>query len=617
MDAVSARFPRGLPRVETRGYPLLSQSGRSASRGGRWRPSPGRMGAGGRGVGGEGSSSAAGLLFLVLSIPVQAQIQFTDVTAAAGVSGDQYRSPTGHSLGVNWIDFDNDGWPDLFAVGGAADRPPHLFHNQGDGTFVRADALLPALPAVEMSGSRFADVDGDGDDDIFIYTDNPDFHTNSDNLPDGPANILLRNRWIENGGKLLEGEPLFEDVTAACGLEDLAPEPFGELPAYRSKTAGFVDYDRDGCIDLYVGHLVMNSGGSEVNKDRLYRNPCDGKGGLPLFEDVTAASGVNDGSDPITFRGALAFGAFHLDGDLWPDLYVVNAAGSDPQPYINDLIYRNDGDGTFTEVTGRMTGIGDDSQAGMGIDVADVDLDGDWDVYLSDLLDTTRDEEPLGNVFYLNNGDGTFADNSAPASGIEGHNSWGVNFFDVDLDGREDLYVSTISSAMTELLYVNNGGDPVTFTNVALAAGLVTGNSRGSAVADYDRDGDLDLAVVDQAGPLWLYRNDSVVSGHWLELKLKGTVSNRDAIGAVVEATAGGVLRMRQIKGGSSAHSQDDLVVHFGLGDATIVDEIRVRWPSGLETTLENVAADQFLTVVEAGIFGDDFEFGDFSGWTP
>jgi hypothetical protein len=552
----------------------------------------------------------------LLALPAGAEIVLTDVTADVGIHGNQYRSDTGHSLGMNWIDYDRDGWPDLFAVAGGPGLPTgtlHLFHNLRDGTFDRADDLLPVLPEVEMSGSRFADYDRDGDPDIFIYTDNPDFHTTEANLPDGPPNLLLRNLWVENGRQLVEGEPLFEEVAAEAGLEDLVDPPFGDLPAYRSKTAGFVDYDRDGCIDLFVGHLVMNSGGSAVNKDRLYRNLCDG-----TFEDVTAASGVNPGTDPDSYRGALAFIAAHLDSDLWPELYVINAAGADPQPYINDLLYRNlggvEGAAAFAEVTGTMAGIGDDAQAGMGADVADVDHDGDWDLYISDLLNTTRDELPLGNVLYLGNGDGTLADNSAPAAGVVGHNSWGVNFFDVDHDTFEDLFVATTSAANTEILYRNDGDG--TFTNVADSAGIVTGNSRGSAVADYDRDGDLDLAVINQGGPLQLFRNDTTDLGSWLQLELVGTESNPDAIGTVVEVTIGGVVLRRQIEGGSSAHSQDSPTVHFGLGDATVATEVRIRWPSGAETVLVDQPVNRFVKVIEGALFVDGFESGELTGWS-
>lgn len=557
------------------------------------------------------------ILVALGGVPLAAEIQFTDVSFASGVSGPEFFSSTHHSHGVNWIDFDVDGWPDLFLVGGDPGYGPYLFRNDGDGTFTRVDDLLPTLPGVEMSGSIFADYDRDGDPDLFVYTDNGDWETMAlDNPPDGPPNILLRNLWVENGGTTVADQPLFEDVTAAAGLLDLADPSWGDLPAYRSKTAAWLDYDRDGCIDLFVGHLVINAGGTPPNRDRFYRNRCDG-----TFEDVTAASGINPGTDSTLDRGALAAIGFHLNDDLWPDLYVVNVSSVDTF-YHRDLIYENQGPGpdgtvTFQEVSGRMAGVCDDSQAGMGVDVADLDLDGDWDLYISDLRDTTVDATPLGNVLYMNDGAGNFVDNSAPSAGLVGEGSWGVNFFDADHDGWEDLYVSTIFPG-TELFFRHDGVDgqgQVRFTNIAEDLGLSTGSSRGSAVADYDRDGDLDFAVVNDLGNLQLYRNDTTDPGHWLGLELRAERSNLDAIGTLVEVTTGAVVRRRQVKGGSSAHSQDSLTVHVGLGGATTVDRVRVRWPSGLETLLEDVAVDQYLDVFETRLFHDGFESGDLSGW--
>lgn len=546
-----------------------------------------------------------------------AQIRFTDVSTEAGVTGDNYNSSTYHSLGVNWIDFNLDGFPDLFAVGGGLDRAPHLFRNRGDGTFARADVLLPVLPNVEMSGSRFADYDRDGDPDIFIYTDNPDWCTRCRNTPeDGPPNILLKNLWQENGGTTIAGESLFVDVAQAAGLDDLASPALGPLSGHRAKTAAWLDYDRDGCIDLFVGHLVMNHHGEPGNRDRLFRNRCDG-----TFEDVTTAAGLDLGAD--MYRPALACGGFHLDEDLWPDLYVANVAALEQLPDHDDFAFKNLGPGPdgivrFRNILPSSPGVGDDTQAAMGIDVADIDLDGDWDLYLSDLKDTYLDALPFGNTLYLNNGFG-FDDNSAPASGIAGLSSWGVNFFDVDHDGWEDLYVGTLSAHLDEILYHHRGldsdGRPV-FANIAADAGLETFGVRGSAVADYDRDGDLDLAVVNHDGPLQLFRNDTISSGHWLVVELVATLSNPDAIGTVIEVKTGTVVRKRQVKGGSSAHSQDGMAVHFGLGEASIVDQVRVRWPSGLETTWANQEADRYLKIHEPWIFGDGFESGTTSSWS-
>ena len=538
-----------------------------------------------------------------------AQIQFTDVRVSSGLGNEFYDSSTAHSLGINWLDVDNDGWVDLFAVAGSAGRPPHLFRNLGNGQFEQVDHLLPELPAVEMSGSRYADFDRDGDVDIFIYTDNGDFHTNGPNLPDGPANLLLVNQLAELGGQLPTEGPLFVEGAEAAGLRDEADPPFGDQPCYRSKTAGWVDFDRDGCIDLYVGHLVMNGGGQAANRDTLYRNRCDG-----TFDDVTTAAELADGSDPSDLRGSLAFLAAHLDDDLWPDLYVVHAAGTDNQPFINDFLYRNQDGDFFVEVLDAMDGPGDDTQAGMGIDVADIDLDGRWDVYISDLINTTRDELPRGNALYLGQGGGVFSDNVAPDHGVTGHNSWGVSFFDMDHDGDVDLHVATTSNAPEELLYVNDGAG--LFTNLGPAIGMTTGNSRGSAVADYDRDGDLDLAVVNQFGFLQLFRNDTTGPGHWLQIDLVARTSNLDAIGAVVKVLTGERTLLRQITGGTSAHSQHDPVVHVGLADALWADVVEVHWPAGGVSKLTSIGADQRVAVEEGTVFVNGFESGGTDGWS-
>ena len=541
-------------------------------------------------------------------------VQFTDVSVAAGVANDVCNSSTAHSLGINWVDLDRDGWLDLFIVTGGPNRWPNVYRNLGDGTFELRNEWLPTIPGVEMSGSRFADVDNDGDADLFVYTDHPDLVTNGDNAPDGPPNFFFRNQLAELGFEAPDDAPMFLEQAALAGVDDLADPPWGELPAYRAKTAGFVDYDRDGWVDLYVGHLVMNHGGEPSNRDRLYRNRGDG-----TFEDVTEAVGLPGPDAPAErFRGTLAFLAAHLDDDLWPDLYVVHAGGRDPQPFINDFIYRNlgptEGGVVFEEITDQLPGIGDDAEAGMGIDVADVDLDGDWDLYLSDLLNTNQDALPRGNVLYLGQGDGSFADNSAPAAGVVGHNSWGVNFFDVDLDGDEDLYVATTQSAGTELLYLNDGTGH--FTNVADSAGLVTFNTRGSATADFDHDGDLDLAVVNQAGRVQLFRNDTTTAGHWIQLELVGSASNRDGIGTLIVAETESATLRRQVTGGSSAHSQDTLRVHFGLGESTEISRLRVFWPSGQVDTFDELAVDRFYRLTEGLFFGDGFESGDLSAWS-
>ncbi len=523
-----------------------------------------------------------------------ADVQFTDVTEAAGLANEVYTTDTFHGLGVDWIDYDSDGWPDLFAVNGFG-NPAHLYHNnQGNGTFTNVDELLPVLPDVEMAGAVFADYDNDGDMDIYVQATNELLTLFGDNIGDGPPNMLLQNQWVENGGGVLPGQPLFMDVAAAAGVDGVLNEPLGDYPASASFTGGWLDYDRDGWIDLYVGAGVWQSGGQVSNVDTLYHNNGDG-----TFTDVTAASNVNPGTDPELYRPALAFLGADLNHDNWPDMYVVNM--HDPSPFHHDFIFLNNRDGTFTEITSAMPGIGDDSGAGMGIAIADIDLDGDWDIYLTDRFNSTVDALPLGNPLYLGNPDGTWQDNSAPEAGVDdGATSWGVNFLDVDHDGYEDLFVAT-GLSQHQQLYINNRDGTFTLLAPEDAGIELAANARGSAFADYDRDGDLDLIVITKPSfsGLHLFRNDTTDAGHWLELSLVAVQSNRAAIGALVEVQAGGLNMMRQILGGSSAHSQDELLAHFGVAEATMVDEVRITWPSGVQTVLNDVVSDQRLTIEE------------------
>lgn len=519
--------------------------------------------------------------------------RFTDVSVESGVSGDVYHSRSAHSLGVNWIDVDRDGRPDLFAVGGDPEFPPKLFRNLGGGRFEAAHHLIPELPAYEMSGSIFADYDNDGDSDIYLYTDRQEWYLSGSNAPDGPPNLLLKNLLMESGGRIPAGRPLFVEAAAAAGVDDRAAQPFGELPAYRTKAAAWLDYDRDGCVDLYVAHAVMNRAGLEALRDRLYRNRCDGS-----FEPAAVAATAP--------RSGFAVLGAHLDHDLWPDLYVANVSFDLAWPHHWDQIYRNR-NGVLVELPPEAApGVGDDAQAAMGMDVADVNLDGRWDLYISDLLDGTPHERPpWGNALYLGAEKALFGDNAAAAAGVAGDDSWGVNFFDADHDGWEDLYVATMMGAASELLYANDRDG--TFTNVAAGAGILTGDSRGSAVADYDGDGDLDIAVVNQhvcgntrpACSLQLLRNDTPAAGRWLKLRLTGTRSNRDAIGAVVRVRAGGLTMMRQVKGGSGGHSQSALTVHFGLGPARAADVVEIDWPSGLRTRWRRQEANRLIPVIE------------------
>ncbi|MCP4871340.1 MAG: CRTAC1 family protein [Proteobacteria bacterium] len=517
------------------------------------------------------------------------EIALVEVGKDAGLSGETYSGSTLHNLGVAWIDFDRDGWPDVFAVNGH-NRDAHLYRNLGDGSFERVDGLLPELAQHEQAGAVFADYDNDGDEDLYVQVTNEQFDLFTANEVDGPPNLLLRNRFVE------DGEVSFEEVAAHAGVADEPAEPLANsYSGRRGMTGGWFDYDRDGCVDLFVGNMALQAAGHPGNRSSLYRNLCDG-----TFEDVTITARINSSveGDPLLNRPALAWLGADLNDDQWPDMYVVNV--HEPTPWHEDFLFRNTTQSNFAEEIdrdGSMPGIGDDSGGGMGIDTADIDLDGDWDLYISDIYRTEFDAQPLGNVLYLNQGDGRFDDNTAPESGVEGSFSWGVSFFDLDRDGYEDLFVA-VQGGVNHLFH--NQGDG-TFVDIAAAAGLRGANSsRGSATADYDRDGDVDLLFVNNGGSLKLYRNDSANTRAWLSVKLSATTSNGSAIGTLIRATTDdGVMRMRQVKGGSSAHSQDELVMHFGLGEIERIETLEILWPSGIVDVMTEVERDQLVEVVE------------------
>jgi hypothetical protein len=526
-------------------------------------------------------------LALLLSAPAGATDPvFTEFSSGSGLNSETYDSVSHHVHGLCWIDYDNDLYPDLLATNGNS-LQTNLFHNNGDGTFTKVNELLPDLSnnAGEPAGCVFGDYDNDGDSDIYIQKASNQFSLGGENKFDGAPNLLLKNLWVENGEQILEGQALFTEVAATAEVDGMIDPPLGTTyDARRAMTGGWLDYDLDGCLDLYVGQMVLQEGGNVANKDTLYQSECDG-----TFADVSDL--INNGTDTDLHRPALAFIAAHLDGDLWPDMFVINV--HEPAPHFHDLMYINNANGTFSEVFESVPSLGDDAGSGMGVDVADIDLNGTWDIYITD-----NNSVPLGNVLYLGNGDGTFNDNSAIGAGVKSAFSWGTNFFDADHDGDEDLLIG-VTNPVIPVFFLNDGLGGFTKLDAGIDSLLDT---RGSAVADYDRDGDLDVVTIhDRGGKLRFFRNDSVGIGNWLQLKLIGVESNRDAINAMVVIDVGGQTQMRQIKGGSSAHSQDDLVVHFGVGAATEIDSVQVFWPHTNATVDEflDVEVNQLLTVTE------------------
>jgi hypothetical protein len=463
----------------------------------------------------------------------------------------------------SWADYDNDGYLDLFIGTWYGSKTNYLYHNNGDGTFTRVPSdNIPKIPS-NQHGSSWGDYDNDGYLDLIVTAGNPEIS----------HNVIYRNNGNGTFTAITNG-PIYNETT-------------GYDVGFHGPS--WVDYNNDGFLDLFVaGHTPQN---------HLWRNNGDGS-----FTKLTNSIIVNDVSD----SEGRTWVDYDNDGHI--DLFVCNSA-----PYKN-VLYRNNGDATFTKITNSvLTSTVDDSLACAW---GDYNNDGYLDVFLANGFSTHGP-----NSLYKNNGDGTFAkilegsmvSGSVNPSGWSSSCAWG----DFDNDGYLDLFVTEGSGSadVTRLiknqLYHNNGDG--TFTRI-MEGSLVNDLGRGIAASwvDYDKDGFLDLFIAN--GGFWAQNNGGALltnflyhnngnSNAWITIRLAGTVSNRSAIGAKVQvhATIRGqtMWQVRQIFGGDSESNEQPLEAHFGLGDATKIDLMRVQWPSGTVQELREVAVKQFLTVTE------------------
>ncbi len=525
------------------------------------------------------SLAAAGLLAVSAGF---AQVNFNEVTASAGVQVAISPEPAvPFAGGAAWADFNNDGWDDLFVV--QADGCNHLFRNQGDGTFAEvADAAGASDCAGAGKGVAVADWDNDGDEDLYV--------TNYG------QNRMYRNTFVPSGSTS------FVDVTVAAGFA-------GDGEA-NSASASFGDYDNDGWLDLVVVNhaLYVPFDENACKADLLYHNNGNG-----TFTEVGGPTGVAlSGRTGLPGCGlATTWSDYDNDGDV--DLWVVNDFG---EVNVQNKLFRNDGpDGEggwlFTD-EGRWAMV-DYPMFGMGIAIGDIDRDGDFDYYMSDIGP---------NNMALNNGKGEFSEIAASAGtvasdrgawGASGLVSWGNAFIDLNGDGWDDLLVA--NGGASEVIWPGMFGpdyidfNPIyaygnkrngTFREAHNAIGLdATAYFRNIAISDYDNDGDQDLHLGVLEGNNQLYRNDSVLASNWLKVKAVGTQSNRDAIGAKVIVRQGSDRQIREVSGGSGFLIRHSLTQHFYTGTGGTVDEVIVRFPSGQMVTLNNVTVNQIIEVVE------------------
>jgi len=526
------------------------------------------------------------------ALPAESPLHFADVTDSAGINFTHANGATGEfhlpeTLGAGgaFLDYDNDGNLDLYLVNSAA--PSALFRNNGDGTFTDVTASAKVNNRGSYGhGVACGDVDNDGYVDIYV--------TN-----------FRANRLYHNNG-----DGTFRDITAQAGVGDTR----------WSSSATFFDYNSDGYLDLYVVNYVNyrldgsapicleNPAFRETEKvrgychpkhfegapDRLYRNNGDG-----TFTDTTDVANIRDPGGMFLGKG-LGVVAADFDTDGNPDLYVAN----DDTP--NYLFY-NKGDGTFAEIailTGCAYSADGVAQAGMGVDARDYNGDGSLDLFVTNFSYET-------NTLYRNNGDGTFTDVSYKARlGEESYLflGFGTGFFDPDNNGSLDIFVANghifptveqttdvLSYKQPNQLYWNQ--DDGTFVEMQFEG--QDSVSRGTLFGDYDNDGDTDLLVTQLNGKVALLRNENQTANNYLRLKLIGTRSNRDGIGARVTLTLGAESQTREVRRGYSYLSSNDPRLLFGLGARTLVDKLQIRWQSGVVQTLGNLAVNQEFVVTE------------------
>lgn len=535
--------------------------------------------------------------FPVSFVDVSERAGLTAPVLYGGVDQKKYIIET-NGCGVAFFDFDNDGWIDIFLLNGTRldgfpkgkEPTSKLYRNNRDGSFADVTAKAGIGRTGWASAVTVGDYDNDGFDDLFT------------------------TYWGQNALYHNNGNGTFTDVTSRVGLATKGSR--------WGSGCAFVDYDRDGKLDLFVANYLkfdlaqapepgkgpnclwkgipVNCGpkGLPTDTNLLYHNNGDG-----TFTDVSDVSGIAK----VRERYAMTAVVTDFNDDGWPDIYVACDSTA-------SILYKNNHDRTFTDVaieTGAAYNENGQAQAGMGVAVGDYNGDGHLDIFKTHFADDLP-------ILYKNSGRGFFEDSSR-AAGFDHtrYVQWGTGMSDFDNDGWPDIFTVTgnvypevekyfkaYPHRSIRLVYRNLGDGRFKDVTAQCGSGVMTPHSsRGCAFGDYDNDGDVDVLIMNMNEPPSLLRNGYINGANrgnnWIELKLIGVKSNRSAIGARVRLRAGGLLQAQAVSSQSSYYSHNDPRLHFGLGSNKRADQIEIRWPSGATELIKDIVANQIVTIKE------------------
>jgi enediyne biosynthesis protein E4 len=525
-----------------------------------------------------------------------ALVRFTNATAAAAIKFVHFRGNNGIPInleifgpGVCVADFDGDGYQDIYFVNGrdlygrGISASNALYHNNGEGTFTDVTSTAGVPGTGYGLGCVWGDYDNDGFPDLYVTQYG--------------RNVLYHNN----------GNGAFTDVTDKAGVAGL------EFGAPFHSGATFFDYDRDGRLDLYVGsYVALNADSPRYCTVSGVRTSCPPS----VYKGTPAILYHNNGNGTFTnvTRAAkiyqpqgknLAVGAADYDNDGWPDLFVANDG-------VTAYLYHNEHNGTFDEVgipSGMALAANGNVMAAMCISLGDFNNDGWLDLFITDF-------QKSSDHIWRNDGKGSFdevSDQAGITVATRGVLSFGGGFFDYGNDGWLDLFIANghvypeVEEVSPETqfkqinsLFHNEGNGKFVETTKSAGDGFQTPYvGRGVAFADFDNDGFLDVIVANNGDPPLLLRNSGVPGNHFVNFRLVGSKSNRDAMGARVRILSGGLSQIREIAGGGSYLSQSDLRANFGLGKVTRIETVEIRWPSGQKQEFHDLAADKFYLVEE------------------